>query len=61
MTATYTYNDAIDDATRVVVKAWDSAGDDLLEHMPLMLKIVGDLNELKRRRRRRGRPPALEQ
>lgn len=42
-----TYNNAIDDAIRAVVKHWETL-DDLQVIMPVMLKIVGLLNNLKR-------------
>ena len=55
MPATYTYNDAIEDAQSVVVKAWEEQPDPAIQ-MTLMLSIVGRLENLKRSSRRR-RPP----
>jgi hypothetical protein len=54
MPATYTYNDAIENAKSVVVKAWEevfTGKDDA--HMKLILSIVGRLDALKRPSRRK--------
>ena len=54
MPATYTYNDAIEDAKRCVVKAWEEKFDETApEHMNLVLAIIGRLDDLKRGTRRK--------
>jgi hypothetical protein len=39
MPATYTYNDALEDAVRVVVKAWEETSD-YAAQMPFMLNML---------------------
>ena len=58
MPATYTYNDGIEDAKGAVVQAWDAGFDaDAPEkQMKLMMDIVGRLDGLKRRERRKRTP-----
>lgn len=57
MPATYTYNDAIEDAKGVVAKAWAESSEHPEIHMKLMLDIIGRLGKLKRQsRRKRSRP-----
>ena len=57
MPATYTYNDAIEDAKGVVAHAWEDAGEPHEVHMNLMLEIVGRLDKLKRPSRRKRKQP----
>lgn len=56
MPATYTYNDAIEDAKREIMQAWEEIGGDLSTHMPLALKLIGRLDALKRPMRQKRRP-----
>jgi hypothetical protein len=57
MPATYTYNDALEDAKRCVIKAWEEKFDETVpEHMDLVLAIVGRLEDLKRPSRRKRAP-----
>lgn len=60
MPATYTYNDALEDAKRTVMHAWEDGFEegDPEKHMKIVLDIVGRLEKLKRpSRRKRSRPP----
>lgn len=57
MPATYTYNDAIDDAICVLVRHWEAKNqpeDDVKE----LLKIIGKMADLRRpTRRKKPHPP----
>lgn len=60
MPATYTYNDAIDDAKRAVMRAWEEkfAATEPEKYMSIVLEIVGRLDRMKRpSRRKRSRAP----
>lgn len=57
MPATYTYNDAIEAATKVVAHTWAEEDGNPEVHMKVMLKIIGRLGELKRPSRRKRRKP----
>jgi hypothetical protein len=57
MPATYTYNDALEDAKRCVMQAWEEKFDETVpEHMDLVLAIMGRLERLKRPSRRKRQP-----
>lgn len=55
MPATYTYNDAIDDAKMALMEAWEEKFSEAEpeKYMPIILNIVGRLEQLKRPSRRR--------
>lgn len=55
MPATYTYNDALDDAKSAVVQAWEAGFDESApeKHMKIVLDIVGRLEKMKRPSRRK--------
>ncbi len=55
MPATYTYNDAIDDAKVAAMKAWQDefSENEPEKYMKLVLSIVGRLEKLKRPSRRK--------
>jgi hypothetical protein len=52
MPATYTYNDAIEDAERELVQAWAATGGEV-DMLPLVLNAIGRFDALKRRSRRK--------
>jgi hypothetical protein len=52
MPATYTYNDAIEDAASAVAHVLDEAGGDPVLRMHILLEVVGRLERLKRTIRR---------
>lgn len=58
MPATYTYNDAIEDAKQCVMKAWEEKFDEATasQHMDLAIAIVGRMDRLKRPLRRKRSP-----
>lgn len=64
MPATYTYNDALEDAKSAAMRAWEDkfSADEPERFMKIILDIVGRIDELKRpsRRKRKAAPPPKE-